>query len=303
MSEKQSSLIHLTIGLLLLWSFITVAVFAVLDTADSVLLALALVAAIGAMALVRPFPRAGLLAAALAVVYFLVVQGYRVVAAESVLTQTAPTLALLATSPLLLKYLVVTILGVVCFAAVGLSGDSAAGRLGRLHGQIAQHTTTIEELTLRDGVTGAVKTQYADRLLTQEIERSRRYNRPLSLLLLGADDWAKTLRERGQSGAQEALKIAGELLNGGVRPVDTVAKRDDSQFLVILPETPLVGAQIVAERQCRGLAAQAKLQYRAGVVEFPTDAVTKEDILAEVEAALQFAQMAGVGVVSRNLLQ
>jgi hypothetical protein len=71
---------------------------------------------------------------------------------------------------------------------------------------------------------------------------------------------------------------------------------------VLLPETDLAGAQIVAEKLSGLGEAEFGLVVRAGVAAFPEDDVTGPGLLAEAEQALSFARLAQITVASRALL-
>ena len=155
---------------------------------------------------------------------------------------------------------------------------------------------------MRDPVTGAIKRGHAHQLLVEEVRRSRRYNHSLSLLITDVDEWDAVLQERGPQGATEVLALLGGTMAKLVRTEDRVAHYGDSRFAIILPETPLAGARVVAERMCQKIAEEAKLTLRVGIAEFPTDATSSEELVSEAEAALQFARTAALRIVDRRVI-
>jgi len=72
--------------------------------------------------------------------------------------------------------------------------------------------------------------------------------------------------------------------------------------LVVLPETPSIGAQVVADRLCREVTAITSIRFRCGMAEFPTDGVAKAELLDEAEAALEFARRTDIIVATRSAL-
>jgi len=300
--EKHTALTYLMIIPLVLWGCVTGALFARMDTNETVLLAWALNVMIPLAFFARPFRGAGAVATAVAVVYFLGLQGYRMIVVAGLDPRTIHFPLSLASSPEEPNYLLLGILGLLCLIITGLLSDALARRLWRTTAQLERHAKLVEELTLLDGLTGTLKSVYADRLLTGELERSRRYNRSLSLLLIDMDNWPDKVRERGQEQAKETLKTIGQELMSRVRSVDTVSYQNESRFVIILPETQLEGARAVAERLCRSLSDKTSCRFRAGAVEFPSDAVSRRELLDEAEAALAFARTVGSTVASRSML-
>ncbi len=279
---------RLLVSLLVLASVAVAAVFAVLEAGAAAILGWALIGALLTTSMARPFRGAGVLATALGAVLFFGVQLYRSLSTAG--------------SALELRQLAPGLEGALLLVGVGLLAEVIARRLQQVGEQMDQYAAAIQELTLRDGLTGTLKSVYADKLLAEEIERARRYHHNVSVVLLGPDDWPATVREQGREKAIEALGEVGQVILKGLRSMDAVSHREESRFLAILPETPVAGAQLVAERLCESVAAETGLRFRSGVAEFPDDAVSKDELIGEAEAALEFAQSARMTVASRNLL-
>jgi len=173
----------------------------------------------------------------------------------------------------------------------------------RLELELHHQRILVGELTLRDNVTGAIKWQYARQLLTEEIARSRRYNYSLSLALVGIDDWPSVVERIGREAARALLATAGETLVRSLRNVDRVARYGASEFALLLPSTPLQGAEVAVERACGEVMRRTQLVVRAGIVHFPSGATTNEELMSEAEAALQLARATGLPIASQRLLE
>lgn len=288
MNGRQVALTLLTIGLLALWMIATAAVFALVELRDTALLGWSLAGAVVITSLARPFRGAAVAITLLAAAAYLGAQIHRMVVLQGLFPD--------------LRYLLAMLPGIACLVVAGLLSAIVSRQLSRIRAQMEQDTAAVQELTRHDDVTGVLKDSYANRLLSLEIERARRYQRPLSVVLLAAEDWEAHFLDRGVEEADEKLATIGKLLVEGLRAVDVVARGGESRFLAILPETPAEGAQLAAERICETMAEKAGLQFRAGVAQFPDDGVSREELAAEAEAALQFARQAGITVASRSLL-
>jgi diguanylate cyclase (GGDEF)-like protein len=117
--------------------------------------------------------------------------------------------------------------------------------------QLALHEANgkLEELSLRDPLTGVANRRGFERALNLECERAERTGEPLSLLMLDID-YFKVLNDRnGHVHGDECLVgIATELENNLNRSSDTIARYGGEEFAVVLPKTDLEGAKRVAEK-------------------------------------------------------
>jgi diguanylate cyclase (GGDEF)-like protein len=81
-----------------------------------------------------------------------------------------------------------------------------------------------------------------------EVQKARRYGRPLSVLLIDADQLPTIEDEFGPDGGLSMLRALTTSVFAGTRVCDLVARVDDDQFAILLPETNRDGAVILAER-------------------------------------------------------
>jgi len=103
------------------------------------------------------------------------------------------------------------------------------------------------ELSLRDGLTGCFNRGYALDALEAELHRSRRTGAPLSILMFDVDHF-KTVNDRfGHLWGDDVLSAIGAQLGLSMRASDIRCRYGGDEFLVILPETPALGAHKVAD--------------------------------------------------------
>lgn len=81
-----------------------------------------------------------------------------------------------------------------------------------------------------------------------EVARSRRYQRPLSVVYLDVDDFKAVNDLHGHSAGDEVLKSLAELLVSNTRTIDTVARVGGDEFALMLPETGEAGVRAMLER-------------------------------------------------------
>ncbi len=84
--------------------------------------------------------------------------------------------------------------------------------------------------------------------LKRELAAARRYDSPLSLVVLDVDGLRGVNETRGYDAGDRLLLTLGELLLTRLRVTDIAARIGDDDFAVILPRTPLRGAEALAER-------------------------------------------------------
>lgn len=112
----------------------------------------------------------------------------------------------------------------------------------------------VKRLAIRDGLTGLYNYRYFWEMLNQQVEQSRRYGWPLSLLFLDIDDFKKINDTLGHSQGDLLLKALAQYLEGSVRQADLLCRYGGEEFVVLLPQTPAEQAGIMAERLRDGLA-------------------------------------------------
>jgi diguanylate cyclase (GGDEF)-like protein len=106
----------------------------------------------------------------------------------------------------------------------------------------------VEEMALRDTLTGLYNRRYIHQLLEYEINRARRYRQPLSLMFIDLDHFKQVNDTYGHAMGDRLLKQMAKKLSGLFRTTDVVGRYAGDEFLAILPSTPTTGAAILAER-------------------------------------------------------
>lgn len=120
----------------------------------------------------------------------------------------------------------------------------------------------IKSLSLIDPPTGIFNRCYMDEHISQEIKRAYRYERSLSLILVGVNRFSETVAEYGHFSGDVLLKRTAECLTDSVRKdVDWIARYGEDAFMVVLPETDTAGALIVAKRLRLRIAAMVVKMY------------------------------------------
>jgi diguanylate cyclase (GGDEF)-like protein len=103
-------------------------------------------------------------------------------------------------------------------------------------------------LAITDPLTGLLNRRYLEERFSQEIERSKRYQFPLSFVMLDIDGF-KSFNDRfGHQAGDEVLRETAHCIRRSLRNFDVAARYGGEEFIVVLPETDVTSAMILAER-------------------------------------------------------
>jgi len=134
----------------------------------------------------------------------------------------------------------------------------------KLEEQVRQRTEELlvknrelEQLSITDQLTGIYNRLKSNQLLNSEIERSKRYAIPMSLLLLDVDHFKSINDNYGHPAGDSVLTDIASLLKQHSRVTDSIGRWGGEEFVIICPETPLEGAEQLAESLRKTIAAQS----------------------------------------------
>ena len=168
-----------------------------------------------------------------------------------------------------------------------------------------------------DVLTGTHHKDYIIELLEREFERSRRYKRPISCLLLDIDGFEDLSSAHESNCSEEILMICSKALKDTLRNVDEISRFRESIFLVLMPETSasnsVMGLARVREEISRvqarvsvalgeqgGEEAGFQLTLTAGIATYPDDGLNSHaDLIMAAETALYEAKRKGPGETVR----
>jgi diguanylate cyclase (GGDEF)-like protein len=147
-----------------------------------------------------------------------------------------------------------------------------------------------------DSLTGLANRRALEEVLAAEISRAHRFAHQLAVVLLDLDRFKEINDSFGHAAGDVMLRAVSRLLTSLARQGDTVARWGGEEFVVVLPETDLAGAQRFAERLRRTIEAHAvgdmKTSASCGVATMlPEDTV--EELLGAADQALYQAKSNG----------
>lgn len=174
-----------------------------------------------------------------------------------------------------------------------------AGRLelANANETLRQKNRELEQLSVTDGLTGLTNHRALMQRLNEEGVRSRRTERPFSVIMTDVDHFKQYNDQFGHPEGDVVLKHLASILKECTRTVDCVARYGGEEFAIILPESNVAGALEVAER-IRSRVERAdfpkrKITLSIGVAEFPRDATTPGEIVVVADQALYVAKRQG----------
>ncbi|MGK0443767.1 MAG: diguanylate cyclase (GGDEF)-like protein [Bermanella sp.] len=159
----------------------------------------------------------------------------------------------------------------------------------------------LEKWATTDPLTGLMNRRHFFELAERELELTRRANRHLSFIMLDIDHFKQVNDQHGHLVGDTAIIQLAELLKSQLRKVDFCGRYGGEEFVLCLPETPLMGALEVAERIRHAVldieidtqkADKLHLSISLGIAENKKDA-SVEDILKRADKALYEAKDAG----------
>lgn len=169
--------------------------------------------------------------------------------------------------------------------------------LKKLHKELAIKNDTLKRLSITDKLTGLYNRMKLDSTLRNEIFRTRRYKKPLSIIIMDIDNF-KSINDRfGHQTGDSVLKCTAKVLSQNVREVDIVGRWGGEEFLFICPNTNINGAFTLADNLRLKIENQVinnNISYTAsfGVAQFMYED-DEQSILYNADQALYDAKKNG----------
>src|SRR4051794_6877239 len=167
----------------------------------------------------------------------------------------------------------------------------------------------VERQAVTDELTGLANMRAFTATLDREIERGRRFDHPVGLLMIDLDDFKQVNDTYGHQQGDEVLAHVAWVLRDVSRELDTVARYGGEELAAVLPQTDAGGAALLAERMREAVAnlhiprvgGGGTLQVTAsfGVASVPENAYDRNELIAAADAALYAAKAGGKNRVER----
>ena len=174
-----------------------------------------------------------------------------------------------------------------------------AQRLEGAYKELEFTNARLKEFSFKDDVTGLYNRRFFTIRLEEEASRFRRFNHPVSVVLLDLDGFKRVNDELGHGAGDDTLRVMADLLLKYSRGINVICRWGGDEFAVLLVETTKAGAQLYAERLRQVLAAYPFAHGRQitasfGIAALPEDvAPTAEEIIQAADEALYSAKRSG----------
>jgi diguanylate cyclase (GGDEF)-like protein len=160
----------------------------------------------------------------------------------------------------------------------------------------------LENMALRDGLTGLYNRRFIDEMLEHELAKLRRNRKSAGLMLVDVDHFKRFNDTHGHQAGDEALRKVGAALLSAVRASDVVCRYGGEEFLVFLPECELPEATAKAEALRAAVQAIAlrvggeaipPISASFGLAMFPETGGNRTELIQLADRALYRAKDAG----------
>jgi len=169
----------------------------------------------------------------------------------------------------------------------------------------------MQEMAITDSLTGLYNRRYFYLILGNEIERAKRYQSPLSLIMMDIDHFKLVNDKFGHLIGDQVLQSVSETCKKLLRHIDSMFRYGGEEFMIILPETNQEEALKVAERICSTVAestiktkkGNVKITISIGVSEYGENHPTSNKFIESADRTMYTAKKAGrncVRVFSEN---
>lgn len=178
--------------------------------------------------------------------------------------------------------------------------------------QRSKKYSKVKDLSIKDGLTGCLNRRQFDRDIEEEVTRSKRYKRPLSLLMIDIDRFKIYNDFHGHQKGDALLKNIAKLIQRKIRAIDKVYRLyryGGEEFAILLPETNPEGALSTAKR-VRNKIKQTefwgeersqpskKVTVSIGISTLSSQITSKEELIKSADKALFQAKRSGRNKVS-----
>jgi diguanylate cyclase (GGDEF)-like protein len=182
--------------------------------------------------------------------------------------------------------------------------NSFAGRLDAAYRELESTNTKLKETSFKDEVTGLYNRRFFSIRLEEEMQRHRRFNHPVSVVLMDLDGFKAVNDDLGHAVGDETLRDVAQILVKHSRGINVVARYGGDEFVVLLVETSRAGARLYADRIRQVVSTfpfshGKRITASFGIASLPDDEVsTSEDLVRSADDALYAAKRGGKNQVA-----
>jgi diguanylate cyclase len=169
----------------------------------------------------------------------------------------------------------------------------------RLARRLREQNQLLSEMSRTDGLSGLLNRRYWEEAVAAQFEHCARSGQRSSLLMLDLDHFKSINDRHGHPAGDEVIRNVADILRAALRADDVPGRYGGEEFGVLLPDTPAAGAEVIAERIRKRIAAAAlsKSGVRAttsvGIAEFESQDRDYTAAISRADRALYAAKAGG----------
>jgi diguanylate cyclase (GGDEF)-like protein len=175
---------------------------------------------------------------------------------------------------------------------------SSFGRQAYLVLRHARAMRELAELSITDHLTGLYNVRHLFTILERELDRARRYDQPLSVIMVDSDALKQVNDRLGHQQGDDHLRLIGAMLTESLRSSDWAFRYAGDEFVLVLPMTTPDDASVLGDRLRERIASAGTLPgveptISVGVAAFPLHAQTVQELLGAADNALYASKRGG----------
>jgi len=165
--------------------------------------------------------------------------------------------------------------------------------------QNARYVDRVKQLAYLDGLTGIFNRRYFEMRILEEIDRARRFNHGMAIVMVDIDQFKRLNDEFGHLLGDEVLRQVSSIFHQQLRKIDVVCRFGGEEFAILLSQTSSQHAFAVAEKLRRMVESwqfpgvPRPVTISAGTATFPEHGTTRDELVKAADSGLYAAKLAG----------
>lgn len=170
--------------------------------------------------------------------------------------------------------------------------------------QNAHYVERVQQLAYLDGLTGIFNRRYFEMRIAEEMERARRFESGMAVIMVDIDQFKHLNDEFGHLLGDEVLRQVSSIFHQQLRKIDVVCRYGGEEFAILLSQASSKDAVSVAEKLRRLVESwqfpgvPRAVTISAGAAIFPDHGTTRDELVKAADAGLYAAKQAGRNRVS-----
>lgn len=200
-----------------------------------------------------------------------------------------------------------SVLGIMGLIGIQNIGEKRGRLISTMANQVAlalknatEHKR-VQELAITDELTGLYNRRAFQNVLDRELRRSKRYKKPLSLIMLDIDGFKEINDKFGHRAGDGVLRSLALNLQKAIREIDFLARYGGDEFAVILPETEAKQAAVLAERLKKTIknytidagGSLCNITMSMGVADVSANMGSDDDLISRADKVLYMSKENG----------